>query len=150
MLFTIACITIFASIIVFFSEELGGYVKAMTKRPYLFMSFMLLVLSASIEMYPSFVLWLVLGWWIGLLYVVQGLSYILGNFCDQLLAKWVVVMILSLTPVAIGLWKDERVRRYSLYNSDAIKKLGYSVGFILWASTVLLFVLGLPGSDFSG
>lgn len=150
MLVTIAFITIFSAIIVFFSEELGGYVKALTKRPYIFMCFSLLILSAGIEMYPTLILWVVLEWWIGLLYVVQGLSYFLGNFGDQLLAKWVVIMVLSVTPVAIALWKDEKVRRHSLYNSDTIKKRGYSIGLFLWVSSVLLFILGLPGSDFSG
>lgn len=150
MLFTIACVTIFSSIIVFFSEELGGYVKALVKRPYTFMIFSLLILSAGIELYANFTLRIVLEWWIGLLYVVQGLSYILGNFSEQLLAKLMVVVFLSITPVVIALWKDERKRRHSLYNSDDIKKSGYSLGLFLWVSSVLLFVLGVPGSDFSG
>ncbi|MGV3740316.1 MAG: hypothetical protein ACO1N3_03375 [Gammaproteobacteria bacterium] len=150
MLFNIACVTIFSAIIVFFSEELGGYVKALVKRPYTFMFFSLLILSTVIELYANMTLMIVLEWWIWLLYVVQGLSYILGDFYEQLLAKLVLVVFLSVTPVAIALWQDERKRRHSLYNSDDIKKRGYSIGFFLWVSSVLLFALGVPGSDFSG
>lgn len=150
MLFTIACVTIFSAIIVFFSEELGGYVKALVKRPYTFMFFSLLILSTVIELYANMTLMIVLEWWIWLLYVVQGLSYILGDFSGQLLAKLVLVVFLSVTPVVIALWQDERKRRHSLYNSDDIKKRGYSIGFLLWVSSVLLFALGVPGSGFSG
>lgn len=150
MLFNIACVTIFSAIIVFFSEELGKYAKALVKRSYTFMLFALLCLSAAIELYTNVIFRMVLEWWIGLLYLVQGFSFVLGSFAEQLLAKFMVVSMLSVTPVVIALWKDERKRRYSLYTSDDIKKRGYSIGLFFWISTVLLFVLGLPGSDFSG
>jgi hypothetical protein len=151
MLTTIAFITIFSSIIIFFSEELIKYAKALTARTYIFLTFGLLLLSACIELYTPFVLWLVIKWWIGLLYAVQGLSdYLLGNFAGQLLAKWLIVVVLTTVPVGVALHLDEQKRRHSLYNGDIIKKRGYGIGLVFWISTVLLFVLGLPGSDFSG
>ena len=109
------------------------------------------MLSACIELYTPFVLWLVIKWWIGLLYVVQGLSdYVLGNFAGQLLAKWLIVVVMTTIPVGVALHVDQQKRRHSLYNSDNIKKRGYGIGLVFWISSVLLFVLGLPGSDFSG
>jgi hypothetical protein len=151
MLTTIAFITIFSSIIIFFSEELIKYAKALTARTYVFLVFGLLVLSACIEMYTPFMMWLVIKWWIGLLYAVQALSdYLLGSFAEQLLAKWLIVVVVSAIPVVVALRMDQQKRRHSLYNSDAIKKRGYGIGLMFWFSTVLLFVLGLPGSDFSG
>ena len=88
MLTTIAFITIFSSIIIFFSEELIKYAKALTARTYIFLTFGLLLLSACIELYTPFVLWLVIKWWIGLLYAVQGLSdylwvILLGNYLQN-------------------------------------------------------------------
>lgn len=150
MLETIALVTIFSAIIVFFSDDLMKYAKKLVARTYVFLAFGLLGLSACIEMYTNFIFSLVIRWWIGLLLVVQGLSdYLLGQFSEQLFAKWLVVVLLSATPVVIALWADERKRRHSLYNSDEIKKRGYGIGAMLWISTLLLFVLGLPGSDFS-
>ena len=150
MLETIALVTIFSAIIVFFSDDLIKYAKKLVARTYVFLAFGLLGLSSCIEMYTNFIFSLVIRWWIGLLLVVQGLSdYLLGQFSEQLLAKWLVVVFLSVTPVVIALWADERKRRHSLYNSDEIKKRGYGIGAMLGISTLLLFVLGLPGSDFS-
>lgn len=146
MLTTIALITIFSSIIVFFSDDLIKHAKALTSRTYLFLVFSLLTLSACIELYTSFIFWLILKWWIGLLYAVQALSdYLLGNFAEQLLAKWLIVVLLSAIPVIVALRMDDRKRRHSLYNSDDIKKRGYGLGLMLWFSTVSLFVLELPG-----
>ncbi len=147
----VGIVAIFSAILVFFSDELKVYTKALVVRPYLFAVFSLLMLSAYIEMNIHFVLWLLITVWIDLLLVTQKLSdNFLGNFVGQLFAPSLIVIALSTAPVLIALWMDMRVKRRALNTGAAIRKRGYVVGLLLWVSTVLLFVLGLPGSDFSG
>jgi hypothetical protein len=151
MLTTLALVTIFSAILVFFSSELMAYGKKLTARPYVFLLVGLLILSTWLEMYPDLILSWIIVWWIGLLQLVQWLSHhLLGNVADQLLAKWVIVVVLSTVPVVWALYADAQKRMHSLYNSDDIKKRGYVIGLVFWLTSVLLFGLRLPGSPFSG
>lgn len=148
MLGTIAVVTVLSAILVFFVDELMAYAKKLMDRPYMFLIFGLITLTALIDLHTITVLWLVITWWIGLLLAVQWLAdHLLGNGAEQFLAKWVVTTILSLLPIIIALYWDAYKRKHEYYNKNTIKQRGYKVALVLWVSTLLLFTLGLPGSD---
>lgn len=151
MFTSVALISIFSAIIIFFSKELSTYAKKLMDRPYIFLSIAIVILTICVEIYPATFFAGVLAWWILLLQMVQGLStHFFGNFAEQLLAKGLIAIVFSSVPVMIAMYLDTQKRKRSLYNSDVIKKRGYSVALVLWLGTVLFFVLGLPSSIFSG
>lgn len=151
MLGTIAIVTILSAILVFFVDELAAYAKALVAKPYMFLIFGLLTLSALADIHAPAILWLLVTWWIGLLLVVQWLAdHLLGNYSNQFLAKWVVVIVVSVMPIVLALRLDAYKRTHAFYNKDTIRNRGYMISLVLWVFTLLLFMLGLPGSDLSG
>lgn len=151
MLGTIAIVTVLSATMVFFVDELMAYAKALVAKPYLFLIFGLVTLSALIDIHIPVALWLLVTWWIGLLLVVQWLAdYLLGNAAGQFLAKWVVAVVLPMLPILVTLGLNWYKRENIFYNKDKIRKRAYWVGLILWISTLLLFVLGLPSSNLTG
>lgn len=151
MLGTIAFVTIFAAILVFFVDEFTAYAKALVAKPYVFLVYGLLLSSALIEIHTNFLLWLVISVWIDLLLVVQWLSqHALGYLGQQFLAKMVVVITVSTCPVLVAWVVNVRAKKRSVIIRDTYKKRGYVTGLVVWLITVFLLVLGPPGSDFSG
>ncbi|MCX7090236.1 MAG: hypothetical protein NTU48_02110 [Legionellales bacterium] len=151
MLGTIAIVTVLSAILVFFVDELMAYAKALVEKPYMFLVFGLLTLSALINVNITAALWLLITWWIGLLLVVQWLAdHLLGNAAEQFLAKWVLVVLLPILPIFVALGLNWYKRENIFYNKGKAKNRAYWVALILSVSTLLLFVLGLPGSDLAG
>ena len=148
MLGTIAIVTVLSAIMVFFVDELMAYAKALVAKPYLFLIFGLVTLSALSDIHITVALWLLVTLWIGLLLVVQWLAdYLLGNAAGQFLAKWVVAAVLPILPILVTLGLSWFKRKNIFYNKDKIRKRAYWIALILWISTLLLFVLGLTSYD---
>ena len=148
MLGTIAIVTVLSAIMVFFVDELMAYAKALVAKPYLFLIFGLVTLSALSAIHITVALWLLVTLWIGMLLVVQWLAdYLLGNAAGQFLAKWVVAAVLPILPILVTLGLNWFKRENIFYNKDKIRKRAYWIALILWISTLLLFVVGLPSAD---
>lgn len=148
MLGTIAIVTILSAIMIFFVDELMAYAKALVAKPYMFLIFGLVTLSALSDIHITVALWLLVTLWIGLLLVVQWLAdYLLGNAAGQFLAKWVVATVLPILPILVTLGLNWFKRENIFYNKDKIRKRAHWIALILWISTLLLFVLDLPNSD---
>ncbi|HVT62950.1 MAG TPA: hypothetical protein VHD33_05655 [Legionellaceae bacterium] len=151
MLGTIAFITIFSAIIVFFVDELTAYIKALLAKPYVFLMFAMILCSALLEMYQQNLLWLLITVWIGLLLVVQWLCHYLSFAPIALfLAKFIVIVMVSLTPLAISVVINNKYKKIYFNSPKKSQKRSYMVCLFLWVIMVLVFALGPPGSDFSG
>ena len=148
MLNTIAFISFFSAALIFFSDDLIKYAKALTERPYAFLACCLLLASYLIQIYSATVKWLLINYWIYLLEWVYYFSiYFHKNLASKLLAKWLVAMILPSLPIAIAWYIEDYKRKHSLYTGNKILKRGYGTGLVFWLITVSLFVSNI--SDFN-
>lgn len=151
MMATIAFVAIFSAILVFFVDELLAYVKKLTARPYALLLFSLLLASALVEMYEHRFLWGLVTVWIGFLLLIQWVAqHIFFHTGAQFLAKLLVVVVVTLCPIALASAMDLWHKKRSLIVTKSLKKPGYASGLFVWVVMVLLLALGPPGSDFSG
>ncbi|MCR9192786.1 MAG: hypothetical protein NXI01_09075 [Gammaproteobacteria bacterium] len=150
MMATIAFVTIISAILVFFIDEFLAYGKKLRARPYVFLTFSILLASALIEMYASHLLWLLIFFWIALLKCVAYLAQHLPVPGANQLAQIVVALVMAACPILIGWALEQREKKRFLVVSSKVKKRGYVSGLMIWVLVLLLFVLGVPGSNFSG
>lgn len=136
---TIAFISIFSAIIVFFADELSAYVKAIVAKPFVFLGFSLFLASTFVLMFDHTFVWIVVTIWIGLLRVLQWLTQHLWlPYGRAWVAEWMILMFLTTSPIGTVLL-IAKIKKLNKKKIKALMHRGYMIGAVLGVISLLIY-----------
>ena len=147
MLAIIGFISIFSAFIVFFSDDLTAYVRALKAKSWLFLALSLLLASSVTVLCEHCFLWVVVTVWVRVLMMVEWLINQLRMHNVTIpfgLAKWLVFVAVCLSPI---LGARVLILMKKLFEKKALiwRRQSYNVSASLGIMVLIFLGLQLPG-----